>query len=540
MAKDKIYVFGHLKPDTDSVTSAISLAYLKRKLGYNAEAYILGDLNKESEFVLKYFNIKIPSYLDNVKLQIKDVEYYKEYYVNDSDTVIDAYNYFKEKGITGSPVVDNDKKIKGVITSKDIASKIIEDDSEYLSTSYDNLVKTIDGVEILKFDDEITGKLLVPTVTSKALVSDDKLKSDTILIVGLRNNVINYAIERCVKAVIIVSGNDLSEEQLDKCKKNKINVIKTNLESFKTARKVINSEYIKNVMNNDKFYKYNQNYYFYDFLKEARKLGHNNYPVVDKNNKCLGLIRITDKNIKHNKKVILVDHNELAQSVEGLEEAEIIEVVDHHKLGDLSTSDPINFRNMAVGSTNTIVFQMFKERQINIPYNIGGMMLSGILSDTLCLTSSTTTDLDRYTVDFLSTNMKFDYKSYYKDMLTAGTSIDGLTKLEVITQDYKNFQVEDKKYAVSQTITLDIANIMKDKNEYLSIMEDRCNNQNLEFMLFIITDVLRNGSYILYTKGCEEMLDYSFNLDDVYEGVFISGLTSRKKQVIPYINDYIK
>ena len=195
---------------------------------------------------------------------------------------------------------------------------------------------------------------------------------------------------------------------------------------------------------------------------------------------------------------------------------------------------------MAVGSTNTIVFQMFKERQINIPYNIGGMMLSGILSDTLCLTSSTTTDLDRYTVDFLSTNMKFDYKSYYKDMLTAGTSIDGLTKLEVITQDYKNFQVEDKKYAVSQTITLDIANIMKDKNEYLSIMEDRCNNQNLEFMLFIITDVLRNGSYILYTKGCEEMLDYSFNLDDVYEGVFISGLTSRKKQVIPYINDYIK
>lgn len=538
--KDKIYVFGHLKPDTDSVTSAISVAYLKRKLGYNAEAYILGDLNKESEFVLKYFNIKIPSYLDNVKLQIKDVEYYKEYYVNDSDTVIDAYNYFKEKGITGSPVVDNDKKIKGVITSKDIASKIIEDDSEYLSTSYDNLVKTIDGVEILKFDDEITGKLLVPTVTSKALVSDDKLKSDTILIVGLRNNVINYAIERCVKAIIIVGGNDLSIEQLEKCKKNKINVIKTNLESFKTARKVINSEYIKNVMNNDMFYKFNQNYYFYDFLKEARKLGHNNYPVVDRNNKCLGLIRVTDKNIKHHKKVILVDHNEISQSVEGLEEAEIIEVVDHHKLGDLSTSDPINFRNMAVGSTNTIVFQMFKERQINIPYNIGGMMLSGILSDTLCLTSSTTTDLDRYTVDFLSTNMKFDYKSYYKDMLTAGTSIDGLTKLEVITQDYKNFQFEDKKYAVSQTITLDIANIMKDKNEYLSIMEDRCNNQNLEFMLFIITDVLRNGSYILYTKGCEEMLDYSFNLDDVYEGVFISGLTSRKKQVIPYINDYIK
>ena len=540
MTKEKIYVFGHLKPDTDSVTSAISVAYLKRQLGYNASAYILGDLNKESEFVLKYFNIKTPSYLDNVKLQIKDVEYYKGYYVNDNDTVIDTYNYFKEKGITGAPVVDLNKRIKGVITSKDIVSKIIEDDSEYLSTSYGNLVKTIDGVEVLKFDDEITGKILVPTVTSKALVQEDKLKSDTILIVGLRNNVINYAINVHVKAIIIVSGNELSIEQIEKCKTNKINVIKTNLESLKTARRVINSEYIKNVMNNDIFYKFNQNYYFYDFLKEARKLGHNNYPVVDKNDDCLGLIRVTDKNIKHNKKVILVDHNESEQSVEGLEEAEIIEVVDHHKLGDLSTNDPINFRNMAVGSTNTIVFQMFKERQISIPYNIAGLMLSGILSDTLCLTSSTTTDLDRYTVNILSTHMNLDYEAYYKEMLTAGTSIDGLTKLEVLTQDYKNFQVEDKKYAVGQTITLDIDNIMKDKDEYLSIMEERCNNQNFEFILFIITDVIKNGSYILYTKGCEEMLKDSFELNDVYEGVFISGLTSRKKQVIPYINDYIK
>ena len=540
MTKEKIYVFGHLKPDTDSVTSAISVAYLKRQLGYNASAYILGDLNKESEFVLKYFNIKTPSYLDNVKLQIKDVEYYKGYYVNDNDTVIDAYNYFKEKGITGAPVVDLNKRIKGVITSKDIVSKIIEDDSEYLSTSYGNLVKTIDGVEVLKFDDEITGKILVPTVTSKALVQEDKLKSDTILIVGLRNNVINYAINAHVKAIIIVSGNELSIEQIEKCKTNKINVIKTDLESLKTARRVINSEYIKNVMNNDIFYKFNQNYYFYDFLKEARKLGHNNYPVVDKNDDCLGLIRVTDKNIKHNKKVILVDHNESEQSVEGLEEAEIIEVVDHHKLGDLSTNDPINFRNMAVGSTNTIVFQMFKERQISIPYNIAGLMLSGILSDTLCLTSSTTTDLDRYTVNILSTHMNLDYEAYYKEMLTAGTSIDGLTKLEVLTQDYKNFQVEDKKYAVGQTITLDIDNIMKDKDEYLSIMEERCNNQNFEFILFIITDVIKNGSYILYTKGCEEMLKDSFELNDVYEGVFISGLTSRKKQVIPYINDYIK
>ena len=540
MAKEKVYVFGHQKPDTDSVTSAISVAYLKRMLGMNAEARILGEINKETKFVLKYFKVKTPAYLDSVKLQIKDVDYNKGYQVLETSTILDTYNYFNELGITGAPIISSNKKIKGVVTSKDIVSKIIEDDREYVNTSYDNLLKSVEGSQILRFSDEITGKIIVATVKSETLLSENRFDSDTILIVGERKNVINYAIESNVKTIIVVGGNDISLEQLKIAEDKRINIIKTNLESFKTARRVMYSEYIKNIMNDNKFYKFNQNYNFYDFLKEARKLGHNNYPVVGRRDECLGLIRVTDKNIKHNKKVILVDHNESTQSVDGLDEATIIEVVDHHKIGDLSTSDPINFRNMAVGSTNTIVFQMFRERHIDIPYEIAGMMISGILSDTLCLTSSTTTDLDKITVSLLANEMHLDYESYYKEMLKAGTSIEGLTKKEVLTQDYKNFQVEDKKYAIGQTITLDIDNIMKDKDEYISLMEEKKKDHELELILFIITDVLKNGSYILYTSGCEEMLSESFNINDVYEGVFIPGMTSRKKQVVPYINEYIK
>ena len=540
MAKEKVYVFGHQKPDTDSVTSAISVAYLKRMLGMNAEARILGEINKETKFVLKYFKVKTPAYLDSVKLQIKDVDYNKGYQVLETSTILDTYNYFNELGITGAPIISSNKKIKGVVTSKDIVSKIIEDDREYVNTSYDNLLKSVEGSQILRFSDEITGKIIVATVKSETLLSENRFDSDTILIVGERKNVINYAIESNVKTIIVVGGNDISLEQLKIAEDKRINIIKTNLESFKTARRVMYSEYIKNIMNDNKFYKFNQNYNFYDFLKEARKLGHNNYPVVGRRDECLGLIRVTDKNIKHNKKVILVDHNESTQSVDGLDEATIIEVVDHHKIGDLSTSDPINFRNMAVGSTNTIVFQMFRERHIDIPYEIAGMMISGILSDTLCLTSSTTTDLDKITVSLLANEMHLDYESYYKEMLKAGTSIEGLTKKEVLTQDYKNFQVEDKKYAIGQTITLDIDNIMKDKDEYISLMEEKKKDHELELILFIITDVLKNGSYILYTSGCEEMFSESFNINDVYEGVFIPGMTSRKKQVVPYINEYIK
>lgn len=513
MAREKVYVFGHLKPDTDSVTSAIAVAHLKRKLGINAEARVLGEINKETRFVLDYFKVKEPRYLDSVRLQIKDVDYYKGYQVNEDSTIIDTYKYLNEHGITGAPVVDINKNIKGVITSKDIVKRII-DVNNYLETSFNNLVNCIEGSIISRFDDKISGNVIV---------------NDNYIVIKNDNG---------INTVIV--NEEINEQKLDSFKENRTNIIKTNFELFETIRRVMNSEYIKNLMNNDNFYRFNQNDNFYEFLKEARRLGHNNYPVVGKRNECLGLIRVTDKNIKHNKKVILVDHNESTQSVDGLNEANIIEVVDHHKIGDLSTSDPINFRNMAVGSTNTIVYQMFRERLIDIPYEIEGMMISGILSDTLCLTSSTTTELDKITVELLARDMKLDYKSYYKEMLKAGTSIDGLTKLEVLTQDYKNFQVDDKKYAVGQTITMDIDSIMKDKDEYISIMEDRCNNQGLEFILFIITDVLNNGSYILYTNGCEEMIKDSFNLSDVYEGIFIECLTSRKKQVIPYINDYIK
>ena len=537
--KEKVYVFGHQNPDTDSVTSAIAVAYLKKCLGIKAEPRILGEINKETKFILKYFNVKQPSYLDNVKLQIKDVDYCKGVYIDENSTIIDAYNYLKEKNITGSPIVDKNQKIKGMITSKDIVAKLI-DDSSHVNTSYDNLVRVLKGKKILKNDIEFNGGVFVATLDSDTIVNNYSFNKDTILIVGKRNSIIKHAIENEVKLIILVGNTDIDDSIIEEAERKKLNIISTPYNSFETSRMVILSEYIKNLMNKDKFYKCSEAYNFYDFLKEARKLGHNNYPVVNKYDECIGLIRITEKNEKHLKKVILVDHNESSQSVEGLNEAYIMEVVDHHKIGDLSTNDPINVRNMAVGSTNTIVYRMFKEQNIEIPYEIAGLMLSGILADTLGLKSSTTTELDIITVKKLAQQMNLNYKKYYLEMLKAGTSIDGLTKLEVLTQDYKNFQIDYKKYAIGQTITMDIDNIMKDMDEYLNIMEEKKIKNDLEFILFIATDVIKNGSYIFYTNNCEEMIKECFNLDDVYEGVFIEGMTSRKKQVVPYINEYLK
>lgn len=537
---EKIYVFGHQKPDTDSVTSAIAVAYLKKQLGLNTEARVLGSVNKETKFVLDYFKVEEPKFLDSVRLQIKDVDYYKDYYVLESDTILDTYNYFKDNKITGAPVVNNQKKLKGIVTSKDITNKLIVDDNDCINTTYDNLLRALNGEEVLRFSNEINGEVLIAAYKDEKIINEVEFKSDNILIVGGRDRVIEYALKSNLHTIIIVGDNEIKDEHIKLASANKINVIRTKLNSIKTAKKVTLCDSIGILASNKHFCKFNEECNFSDFLKESKKLGHNNYPVVNQEDECLGLIRVTDKNTKTPKKVILVDHNESSQSIDGLDEASIIEVVDHHRIGDVSTSDPINFRNMAVGSTNTIVYTMYKEQNIEIPYHIAGMMLSGILSDTLSLTSSTTTKKDVETVEELCELMQIDYKKYYEEMLKAGTSIEGLSKEEILTQDLKYFQTGDTKYAVAQTITLDIDNIMDEKDAYLQLMEEKKNVNELETFIFIITDVLKNGSYLLYTSGSEEMLTESFGIVDIKQGVFIENMTSRKKQVIPYINEYLK
>ena len=537
---EKIYVFGHQKPDTDSVTSAIAVAYLKKQLGLNTEARVLGSINKETKFALDYFKVEEPKFLDSVRLQIKDVDYYKDYYVLESDTILDTYNYFKDNKITGAPVVDDKKILKGIVTSKDITNKLIVDDNDCINTTYDDLLKALNGEEILRFSNEINGEVLIAAYKDEKILNEVEFKSDNILIVGGRDKVIEYALNSNLHTIIIVGDNEIKDEHIELARTNEINIIRTKLNSIKTAKKVTLCDSIGSLASNKHFCKFNEECNFSDFLKESKKLGHNNYPVVNQEDECLGLIRVTDKNTKSPKKVILVDHNESSQSIDGLDEASIIEVVDHHRIGDVSTSDPINFRNMAVGSTNTIVYTMYKEQNIEIPYQIAGMMLSGILSDTLALTSSTTTKKDIETVEDLCELMQIDYQKYYEEMLKAGTSIEGLSKEEILTQDLKYFQTGDKKYAVAQTITLDIDNIMSAKDDYLKLMEEKKKANELETFIFIITDVLKNGSYLLYTNGSEEMLTESFGIVDIKQGVFIENMTSRKKQVVPYINEYLK
>ena len=364
---EKTYIFGHRKPDTDSVCSAISLSYLKKQLGENTEACILGNVNKETAYALDYFKVKTPKYLNDVKLQLKDVDYHKHYFLDQSKSIYDSYLYMLNQGLTGVPVVDEKEKLLGIVTIKDLAHHFINDEVNLLKTSYSNLLEVLKAEEVLKFDEEIEGNLLAASYRSTTFLETVKLKKTDILIVGDRHSVIEYAVENGVKMIILTGNGEIKDKHLEIARKNKVNIIRSSYDTYHVSRLVSLANYIGNMTRttNDAV-TFDENIYVDDILEINKKLRHTNYPVINaKNGKCLGLLRITDLEAKHPKKVILVDHNEKIQSAEGLDEAEIKEIFDHHNLGSITTASPVNFRNMAVGSTNTIIYTLYKEKEID-------------------------------------------------------------------------------------------------------------------------------------------------------------------------------
>lgn len=537
---EKIYVLGHQRPDTDSITSAISLSYLKNQLGMNTVPVRLGDINEETKFVLNYFNTKVPTLLEDVKLQIKDLNYHKDYYINQYSSIKQAYQFMLDKGITGVPVVDDNKKFVGLVTVKMIVKELVDGDFSNLNTSYDNILNALDGEEVLKFDDEIKGNILAATYRSSTILNDIALNNNHILILGDRHSVIEYSILSKVKLLIMVGNIDIKAEHLELARQNHINIIKTNLDTFHTTKLIGLSNYVKTVVPEDRPYTFDEDTYYDDFVVKTSKLKHNNYPIIKKNNICKGLIRITEITNKNRKKVILVDHNELEQSIEGLDEADIIEIVDHHKLGNISTTNPINFRNMSVGSTNTIVYQMYLENKVIMTKEIAGLMLAGILSDTLALTSPTTTELDKRTVRELADFIEIDYHRFALDMFKAGTSLHNKTIEEIVNADIKVFSVDDLSFAVSQVFTLDIDSILSHKEDYLKYINELTYNHQHRLVLLVVTDIIRNGSYLLYSDGSSDIISDAFEISDIEEGYYVDGVVSRKKQIVPSIMDVIR
>ena len=388
------YIFGHKIPDTDSVCSSISLSYLKNKIGEKTEPRVLGTLNKETKFVLDYFGFKEPEFLNDVRIQIKNMKFNKDAMIREHVSIYRTYKLLSASGLTGFPLVDENKKLTGYVNVKQISRYLIEGDFNYIYTSYDNIVEALNAKEVLRFDDEIEGNILAAAYKSETFLNRVVLDEKDILIVGDRYKIMEYAVKSRIKLIILVNNTMLPDDLYEIAKTNKVNVVSVPLGTYKCSNMIKLCNYVKLLNATPSPVTFRISDYRDDFIDVSTKLGHTNYPIVNNKNVCLGMIRVVDVNDYEKKNVILVDHNQVSQSVDGLEESSILEIIDHHNLGTIGTAMPINFRSMPVGCTCTLIYKLFQEADVEIPKNIAGIMLSAILSDTLMFKSPTTTPLD--------------------------------------------------------------------------------------------------------------------------------------------------
>lgn len=528
------FIFGHKNPDTDTVCSSIALSYLKNELGGKTIPKVLGNINEETKFVLNYFNIPVPNYLNDVRVRIKNIKYDKKAYINENSSINEAFKLMQKQNITAIPLIDEKKKLTGYVTLKEIARYLINGNKEMVLTTLDNIIETLDAKVIVKNDDVINGNILIAGLQDKTFQKEVDLSTNDILIVGDRYKILEYAISCKVKLIILPLNIELDKKILSKAERNNVNIIASAFNSYQIANKIILSNFIKSInTNKNPITVYNDDY-FTDFKTMTHKVNHTNYPIINNKNECLGLIRLTGPNEYEKQKVILVDHNNLAQSVDGIEEADILEIIDHHNLGAIGTTVPINFRSKPVGCTSTMIYDMFIENKVTIPKNIAGIMLSAILSDTLLLTSPTTTEDDRFVAVKLASIAKVDIDKYGTEMLKAASSIAGKSVEELIKMDFKSFVVGSKNLGIGQIMTMDFEGVKEKITEFVNKLNEMANTNYSNVAIFV-TDIIKNGSYVIYDEKSEGIIAESFGIKNIYQGVFLPKLVSRKKQILPSI-----
>ena len=530
----KTYIIGHKRPDTDSVCGAVALSYLKNKMGYHTEPRVLGEINAETAFVLKRFNVPVPRYLNDVKTQLKDVKHHG-FFVNENDSTYAVYNFMHLHQLTGIPIVNDKKKFQGYVSFKELTKEFTTHSNCKLNTNMNNLKETLSGTKTYEFDEEIVGEPILANIPFQAATNQIKLDKDSIIILSSNCNIFDHALDSKVKLIIVTGNAELSDTQVQLITKNKVNVIVTPYDIFKTTRIIDLANPVKFIKRNATTVCVEPFDYLSDFLEMSNKLKHTNYPIVNGRGICEGMLRVIDTSEFTKKKVILVDHNDPSQSVDGLNEAEIVEIVDHHNISNIHTNSPINFRNMSVGSVNTIIYNLFLEQKVAIPQNIAGLMLSGIISDTLLLASPTTTDEDRKVAKELASLAWLNVEKYGIELLRSGVNIDGLSINEIIYKDFKSYTASDAKIAVAQVFTTSFSEYSNDIEKYVDELNKISNNDNYKVVCLLVTDIITNHSYVMFNTKAKKYLEEAFTIEDIYQGYILENTVSRKKQILPLI-----
>ena len=538
--KEKIYVIGHKNPDTDSICSAIAYADLRQKVtGQVHEAKRAGHVNDETAYVLDRFGVEAPKLLTDVRLQVRDLDIHEMPGLKPNASIRDTWERMRQEQAKTLPIVKDDELV-GVVSTGDIAKSYMDVyDSEILSkarTQYRNIVKTLDGTMITGNEHGYFMRGKVAIGASSPNLMEECIEKDDLVILGDREEAQACAVNIDASCMVICKDAEVSPKLIQKAKEQSIVIIQTPYDTFTTARLINQSIPVKFYMTSGPLTMFRMNDYVDDIKDIMAKKRFRDFPILDRHGRFKGFISRRRFLGASKKKVILVDHNERSQAVDGIEEAEIIEIIDHHRLGDIETVSPITFRNQPVGCTATIINQMYEENEIEVPREIAGLLCGAIISDTLLFRSPTCTPLDERTAKKLAKISDIDLEQMAQEMFNAGSNLKGKSAEDICFQDFKQFTVNDTIFGVGQITSMskeELAAIRDMMTEHLpKVLEAH----NLNMIYFMLTDILAESTELLCVgTGARGIALSAFDLPDNAKSLILKGVVSRKKQLIPVL-----
>lgn len=536
----KVWVVGHKNPDTDSICAAISYAYLKNQSG-DKKTYVAkraGAVNEETRYVLERFGVEEPPLVSYAGAQIKDINIRKTAGVSNQISLKRAWELMKKLEVVTLPVTNQFGKLEGVIVTKDIATSYMDVlDNCVLSkarTQYKTIAETIDG-EVYAGNEHahfVRGKVVIATSNPEYMA--DYIEDDDLVILGDREEAQMQAIWSNASCIIIGGGLEVAEEVKKLAEKRDCVIITTPFDTFSVARLINQSMPIKQYMTRRELVTFDIDDYVDDVKDVMSRVRHRDFPVLGSNGNYVGMISRRNLMNMQKKQIILVDHNEKSQAVDGIGEAEILEIIDHHRLGSLETVSPVYFRNQPLGCTSTIIYQMYQEQRVEIPKEIAGLLLSAIISDTLMFRSPTCTPLDKSVAKRLAEIADVDIEDHAKKMFRAGSDFKNKTTEEIFYQDFKIFHTEDCDFGVAQISAMSGEELEQIGEQLRPFLPQVLGGKRLNMVYVMLTDILEESSKIIFAgEDAGKILAHAFKKQEDADGILLDGIISRKKQMIP-------
>ena len=537
LKEKKVFVIGHKNPDTDSICSAIAYAALKNKT--DDGVFVpkrAGEVNNETKYVLDFFDVETPEFIGHVGTQVKDVEIKPTPSLNEGISLKNAWNKMRDLRESTMPIV-NDGVLEGIISVKDIATANMDIYETRIlaisNTKYTNVLDAIDGTMIVgDSEEEITkGKILIGAANPDLL--ENYVEDGDMLLTGNRFENQLCGIEMNAGCIVVCTGAPISKTIQKLAKENNCKIISTPHDTLMVARLISQSAPVRYFMKKDHLITFSREDFISDIRDTLAKIRHRDFPVLGRDGKYCGMLSRRSLLNMDNKKIILVDHNEKGQAVDGIDEAEVLEIIDHHRLGSMETALPVFFRNQPVGCTGTIIYDLYQENNVEVDKKIAGLLCSAIISDTLMFRSPTCTPKDKKAAEELAKIAGIEIQEHAEKMFRAGSSLADKTPEEIFYQDFKKFSGNDKNFGAGQISSMDKTELEQLRPKIAAYMEGAVKEG--EMLFFLLTNILTESSDLVFAgEGAKELVETAFG-EPEENWVHVPGLVSRKKQFVPSV-----